>query len=125
MPKFRTERIHCGRCRMSFRVELPRYGTTRGRSSASWTRCSEPGCGRRFWHGQSDSSKHIICGVDPNDTEQRHPGVERATSHSGGAPAVVLAVTEGCLDLPKLSPARGSAETATHEPAAFSEGWGG
>ncbi len=61
-----TERFRCDRCTMSFRMELPRY-------REKWTRCAEPGCGRRFWHVARPSQGDFICGVDPNDPEHRLP----------------------------------------------------
>lgn len=60
-------RIRCGRCRKSFRVELPR---NKGLKGASWTRCSEPDSGRRFWHGQGEQGGPVICGVDPKDVPE-------------------------------------------------------
>jgi hypothetical protein len=122
------KRIHCGRCRMSFRVELPKNGVNHPKG-ASWTCCAEPGCGRRFWHGTPDNKRGIVvCGVDPNETEHRCPGGERAYH---GAPAPV----RGAVDLPELTPAPeaslsganqatlgASLRGANWEPAAFCRG---
>ena len=57
---------HCPKCRMSFRVEepprrLPVYNAT------PVTRCSEPSCGQRFWHGARVSEGPIIVGIFPED----------------------------------------------------------
>lgn len=113
-----TERIHCGRCRMSFRVEMPRSKAT------DWTRCAEPNCGRRFWHAQQYQHGPIICGVDPKETEHHRQGGERAPClPDAGAPVVAQAVK--WADLPKTSPAPVFDIPCAEwrEPAAFSKGW--
>ena len=55
-------RHHCGRCRMSFRV-----GEAHGLEKSPYTRCSEPGCGQRFWFVEGSRGKSTVCGIDPKD----------------------------------------------------------
>ena len=64
-----SEKHNCLRCRMIFRVGLPRRNTSANRE-ASWTRCSVPGCGQRFWHGFQSSGK-VLCGIAPQDLPDR------------------------------------------------------
>ncbi len=112
-----TERIHCGRCRMSFRVGVsPSKATPR-------TRCAEPHCpvpnGRRFWHSIQKQGGPVVCGVDPNETEHRPPpGGERAMVPIIGAPAPAQGADASLF----TTPAPGSAEPVTQEPAAFCRG---
>lgn len=106
-----AERIHCCRCAMSFRVELPSTRVT-------WTRCAEPGCGRLFWHGRKviDGRDRVVCGIDP--TEHRSP-----PSGERGLPAAPALPVAGSHCLPELPPApRTSEHTIDQEPAAFSRG---
>ena len=101
-----TERIHCARCRMSFRVVLPH--NTGAAPTASWTRCSEPNCGRHFWHAQRDKGGPVICGVAPIE-HPRHADVVVGAPCTGDS-------------LPELTPAPGLVPQTDREPAAFSRG---
>ena len=100
---------------MWFRVEMPPS------RAAYWTRCSEPKCGRRFWHiGRNNPSRYFICGVDPDETEHRRPDGERANvPPDDGAPVEALAAQRAFL--PELPPApiRPDERGPCDEPAAF------
>jgi hypothetical protein len=104
------KRIHCRRCGMSFRVELPRS------KAASWTRCAEPKCGRRFWHSIQKPGGPVICGVDPNEFEHRCPGGERATD---SAPAPIH---PGLCDASLITTPAPADRVHGREPAAFCRG---
>ena len=58
---------------MSFRVEEP-YHTKATTQKTAVSRCSEPGCGKRFWHAQPDNIKgerrFIIVGIFPADAKR-------------------------------------------------------
>lgn len=74
-PETQAARFHCGRCRMGFRVGLPLQAGKMGAKGASWTRCSEPGCGQRFWHGiGSRKFAGVVCGIAPKDLPERAYG---------------------------------------------------
>ena len=52
---------HCGRCRMSFRVEKP------PKSSVERLKC--PDCGRQFWHAATGGDP-VIVGIFPADAKR-------------------------------------------------------
>ncbi len=59
---------HCGRCRMSFRVERPRYKEHgEGKHQTVVCRCPTPKCGKRFWHGTREQI--AVVGIFPADAK--------------------------------------------------------
>ena len=59
----------CSRCGMGFRVDEPNVKRF-GQCHVTFARCSEPACGRRFWHGVHDGSGTVVVGVTPEDHAQ-------------------------------------------------------
>lgn len=62
---------YCGKCGMSFRVEEPYHKQSSQRTTAVTT-CSEPGCGRRFWHALTDHREGkgiVLVGIFPADAK--------------------------------------------------------
>ena len=66
------DRYRCIKCGMTFKV-VRHFNSAHNPAS----RCSEPGCGRRFrhghaWHGQRDAAR-IVCTVDAADVRDFDP----------------------------------------------------
>lgn len=69
------ESIRCEACGMTFVVAPP----PRGIDGSATTRCSEPGCGRRFWHAHLRRNRsNVSVGVLPDEevTEHRDYGLD-------------------------------------------------
>lgn len=58
-----TDRTHCGRCRMTFRIRDQFHA-----HGAEISRCSEPGCARRFQHGNVEEGHAIAVYVEAWET---------------------------------------------------------
>ncbi len=71
-----TDKYTCDRCGMSFDIQAPVRGASASRREdlnlASVTRCSEPGCGLRFWHGVQPDER-VRVGIAPEDVPDRAP----------------------------------------------------
>lgn len=70
-------RIKCGRCTMTFIVMTPKQGRNFNDERFPASRCSEPGCGRRFRHGDEYYGRRghggVRCWVDPSDLPDANP----------------------------------------------------